>query len=475
MSIETLIAYLVAAKRSLSSIHHVHRATTILSEARSTIEGTAIVVARTKYLRRSLHSQLRVLRTVQYEVEIAAHNVKQEIHETLKVLETTEQRLQHNIQQLKHTTIEEGFKPPKPVDENGEEIEIDLKNTLHDFVDDQPVEVVRQTVRDAQGSVDTARTAIDDAIRSLEDELQSVNEVLADKTATSSSTKSDLHPLSISKQLRHLERNAHDMAQSLESLVQHFDSCVNAIKHTEGAGAVVAKNFSNDDLPEGVDVETFNNPTESISEDDRTEMLEVLRNDAEQVDEVVADIQDRASEMEALHERVMLWRDLRDHAYRDISIAFQMLAQIGDQLPTQLGEVHKFSVQWKSEKNRIEDGIAGMEELCEMYENFLIAYDGMIVETARRKGVRRKMEKIVQDAQKQLDQLYEDDLAEREHFRSEQGDSLPSDIWHGLNVLPAQYGFQRLGEEGVDSIPDLPKEVVTSALKRLKAAQGIIG
>ena len=83
------------------------------------------------------------------------------------------------------------------------------------------------------------------------------------------------------------------------------------------------------------------------------------------------------------------------------------------------------------------------------------------------------MEKIVQEAQKQLDQLYQDDLSEREHFRSEQGEYLPSDIWRGLDVLPAQFGFQRLNEENLDSVPDLPKEIVAGALKRLKAVHGI--
>ena len=108
-----------------------------------------------------------------------------------------------------------------------------------------------------------------------------------------------------------------------------------------------------------------------------------------------------------------------------------------------------------------------------MYENFLTAYDGMIVEAARRRAVRKRMEKIAQEAQSQLDQLYEDDMNEREHFRAEQGEHLPSDIWHGLHVLPAQFGFQTLGEEGQDSVPELPKDIVASALKRLKAAHGI--
>jgi len=471
-SIETLISWLVAAKRSLSSIHHVHRATTLLTEARSTIESTAALAARTKYLRRSLHSQLRILRAVQAELEAAAHSVKQEINSTIKELEQADTKLRDDIELLRQTRIEDGFRQ-STLEEQNAGLEVQQKETLQDFVDDQPVEALRQHATAAHGSVQAARSDIDASIRALEDDLQKINEVLADKTATSSSTKSDLHPLSVPKQLRLLERNAHDMAQGLESLVQHFDSCVNAIKHTEGGGAAVAKNFTTGDLPEGVDVEAFQGPAESMSEEERSEMLRILKSDADQVDEVVADIQERGAEMEVQLDRVLDWRESCEVSYRDIASAFKLLEKVGRRLPSHAQEVTLFSSHWQEEKAKIEDCVAGMTELCQVYENFLAAYDGMIVEAARRRAVRKRMEKILQDAQNQLDQLYEDDINEREHFRSEQGEHLPSDIWHGLNVRPAQYGFQRLDGAGVDSIPELPKEIVASALRRLKAAQGI--
>jgi len=472
VSVETLISWLVAAKRSLSSIHHVHRATTLLSEARSTVESTAVLVARAKYLKRSLHSQLKILRAVQGELEGAAQSIKQEINATVKELDQADRRLQDDIELLGQTRIEDGFRASGPKQEDVD-AEVQQKDTLHDFVDDQPVEALRQHAEAAYRGVQAARSSIDDSIRGLEDDLQKINDVLADRTTTSSSTKSDLHPPTVPRQLRLLERNAHDMAHGLESLVQHFDSCVNAIKHTEGGGAAVAKNFTAEDLPEGVDVETFQGPTESMSEEERTEMLRILRSDADQVEDVVGDIQERGAEMEAQLDRILNWRDACEASYRDVASAFRLLEKVGQRLPSHVHQVTAFSSHWQEEKAKIEDCIAGMDQLCEVYKNFLTAYDGMIVEAARRRAVRKRMEKIVHEAQNQLDQLYEDDMNEREHFRSEQGEHLPSDIWHGLNVLPAQYGFQRLDGESLDSVPELPKEIVASALKRLKAAHGI--
>lgn len=470
VSVETLISWLVAAKRSLASIHYVHRATTLLAEARSTIESTAALIARTRYLKRSLHSQLKILRGVQYEVEAGAHTIKQEIHTTIKELENADRKLQTDIDLLKETRIEDAFRARRLDTVTLADTQVEIKDTLHDFVDDQPVEALRQNAQAAHASIQNARHRIDDSIRNLEDDLQRINEVLADRTVTSSSTKSDLEPPDMSKQLRSLETNAREMAQSLESLVQHFDSCVNAIKHTEGGGAAVVKNLTAEDLPEGVNVEALEASTHSMSDQDRTEMLQVLKTDADQVEDVVAEIHERAADMDMQLNRIVNWRESCETSYRDVASAFRLLEKVGDRLPTHIIEVTAFSAHWADERSRIDDCAAGMYELCEMYEKFLAAYDGMIVEAARRRLVRKRMERIVQEAQQQLDELYNGDMQERDRFRSEQGAYLPSDIWHGLNVLPAQFTFQKMNDAGLDSIPELPKEIVANAFERVRAA-----
>lgn len=475
VSVETLISWLVAAKRSLSSIHYVHRATTLLAEARTTIESTAALIARTRYLKRSLHSQLTILRGIQYEVEAGAHAIKQEIHATVKELEGADRRLQSSIDLLKQTNIEDAFRVRRTEEAALSEAQIEVKETLHDFVDDQPIDALRLNAQAAHASVRDSKNTVDLSIRNLEDDLQKINEVLADRTATSSSTKSDLRPPNIPKQLRLLESSAHDMALSLESLVRHFDSCVDAIKHTEGGGAAVVKNLTAEDLPEGVHVEALETSTHSISENERVEMLRVLRTDADQVEDEVAEIHGRAADMETQLNRIVNWRESCEASYRDVAAAFRLLERIGDRLPLQVAEITNFSAHWLEERSKIEDCIAGMEELRDMYENFLAAYDGMIVEAVRRRGVKKRMEKIVFEAQYQLDEMYEDDMNERERFRSTQGAYLPSDIWHGLNVPPAQFVFQRINNGALDSVPELPKDIVAGALRRVKAAHGIKG
>jgi len=471
ISVDTLISYLVAAKRSLASIHSVHRATTILADARSTIESTTTLIARTTYLRRCLASQLKILRGIQFELESATQVVQAEFQAALKGLDATDKKLALTITTLKETKIEQGFRSPFPGEEDGQD-DSNVKKTLHDFVDDQPVDDLRENIKDAIDRVQDAKKEMDRSICTLEDDLQSINDSLSDKPSSSNSSVSDLQPPNIPRLAKLLENHAREMAESLESLVKHYDLCVVAIKHTEGGGAAVAQNLDAKDVPDGIGVETFEGPAEPISEEERFEMMQVLENDASEVDDVVIEIQDRSAKMEAFLEQIDEWSEQTVYSHGNVTSAFRVMESIETRLSTHLAESSRYAACWAEEKAKIEDGIAGMEDLREVYDNFLNAYDSLIVETARRRSVKKQMERIVQEAHARLEQLYDEDLAEREAFRGERGDFLPSNIWHGLNSLPPRFTFSRMDHEEPGSVPELPKKVVEEALRRLKAGTG---
>jgi autophagy-related protein 17 len=64
ISLETLVSHLLASKRSLSSVSAVWRANEILRSARSTLEESSVLSARTGYLRTGISEQVKVLRKV---------------------------------------------------------------------------------------------------------------------------------------------------------------------------------------------------------------------------------------------------------------------------------------------------------------------------------------------------------------------------------------------------------------------------
>jgi autophagy-related protein 17 len=467
VTIETLISHLVAAKRSLSSIHNVHRANNIISEARSTVESTAALIARTTYLRRSLLSQLKILRGIQFELEGNAYAVKVEFQNVIKDLDRAEARLAQGIEVLQQTKIDDAFKAaPANI---AEEVSC-TKNTLHDFVEEQPVENLKSVMKNVIDGVQDSQHEMAKSIRDLENDLQAINQLLSEKQALSA-TDSDLQRPNLSKILKMLEEHAHEMAQGLESLVKHFDVCVTAVKRTEGAGDAVMQTVKEGNLPEDVGAESLGGPVQSMNEDERTELFRVLEEDAEQVDDQVMEIQDRNADMEVQLDKIVVWRERSEIAHHDAAEAFRMLEVISARLSNHVTESARHATRWAEDRARIEDGIAGMEELCETYDKFLHAYDRLIVEAARRRSTKKQMERIIEDAHSKIEQLYESDLSERELFRTEQGDFLPSDIWHGLHSLPPRFGFARVDavEAEDDSIPELPRKTVDDALKRLKA------
>ena len=479
-----LLSHLLAAKRSLSSIDYAHQATNILSSARADLESTTILKARTSFLQQSLASQLRILRGIQYELEEVVHGAQAEYSSILKELDHTDKRLGFSIDKLKETKLEHGFQPSGsgPTDSQSRRDTIPtLKVTLHDFVDDTPVNEIQNGVKASIDTIQQAKRDVDRSLQDFEEDLQTLNNAAAAMTmakndtvgtTTSSASSSTYQTPDIPAILKDLESCAGDVAEGLESLVKHFDLCVTAIRHTEGGGAAVAKNIDVHELPDVVAVKDLEGPTQPITEDEKQEMMAVLEKDAGEVEDVVVEIQDRVSHMESQLGQVQLWKEKQETESGAVKAAIALLELVGSRLPGYLGQSQAFSALWTEERTKIEEKMAGLEDLRDVYRNFLHAYDGLIVEVARRKAVKNQMERVMREAQSKLRQLYESDLGEREVFRLDQGDFLPVDIWSGLSDPPPQYTFSRVGEIQ-ESMPDLPRKTVESALKRLRNASPV--
>jgi hypothetical protein len=71
-ALETLIAHLVASKRSLSSIDLVWRANELVTSARAALEESVILGARSGFLKQGIAGQVKVLRWVRDGIEDVA-------------------------------------------------------------------------------------------------------------------------------------------------------------------------------------------------------------------------------------------------------------------------------------------------------------------------------------------------------------------------------------------------------------------
>lgn len=514
--LDTLISHLVSAKRSLSSINHVWRANEIVTAARSALEETVVVSARTGFLRRGLNNQLRLLYSVRTEAQEISLRGRSEFSSILKSLDVADVRLRKTLDSLRETIVHASFRP------EGED-----PKSLHDFVDERGVEELHSALKSSIDRTNAAQAELDASNQAFDDELRSIKKALghyreatklvssrssASSSSSSSASNSSLPSLSsVPSMLRSLEIHAQEMADLLESLVRHFDLCVTAVKHTEGGGAA-ARSITGD-IPDGVNVTgrdgsnqsskaDLNAPLEPVSDAEYQQMVNVLMKDAAEAEDVVIEIHDRIGEMESVFENLMTQREALLSIHNATTDVFQHLSSLSTtHLPGYIAQGHTFTRVWHDEHDRINGGLADLSDLNSLYDGFLEAYDSLILEVSRRKHVRHRVEKVLRDTRQKLDQLYEEDVNAREAFRVEQGDYLPSDIWPGVGREPMRVEFLRVsggnlkgaseeveneeaaledgarprtaaaddnGDEG-EAIPDLPKQVVERAFMRLES------
>lgn len=509
--LDTLISYLVAAKRSLSSIYHVSRADEIVNTARNALEESVVLSAKTGFLRRGQKIQIRLLYNVRGEIENISYRGRADFAAVLTQLDDVDDRLRQTLDKLRQTVVHPSFRP------EGEE-----PRSLHDFVDERGVEELQVILKDAidrttaaQSELDASSSSFDEELRALQHALgkyRTTMELASSRSSLSASSPSAsspalVSPSSIPPMLRSLESHAQEMADLLESLVHHFDRCVTAVKHTEGGGAV-ARSITGD-MPQGLHVphaeETAddadpnaNDTVDLMTDSDYEDMLGVLTKDAAEAEDVVLEIQERSSEMETILECILSHRDSVTTVYNATTEVFDHLSTLStSRLPEFISQAHAFTHVWNEEHERIRTGMADLADLRSLYVGFLDAYDGLILEVSRRKHMRQGIERVLRETRIKLDQLYEEDINAREAFRVEQGDYLPSDIWPGLGRAPMRIKFSKLSggklpavtgqddndevpvegtaiedEESIDGgdyIPDLPKYIVDEAIGRLKA------
>lgn len=520
--LDSLISHLLAAKRSLSSISHVWRANEIVTTARTALEESVVISSRTTFLRRGLHNQIRLLFEVRSEVEDISSRGREEFSEALQSLDAADARLRGTLDLLRETIVHASFRPK---DEE--------PKSLHDFVDEGGVAELHAALKSSIDRTNTARAELDTSNREFDDELHSIRQALrsyrsaakmaSSRVSTSSSSSStsenDLFALSsMPGMLQSLELHAQEMADLLSSLVRHFDLCVTAVKHTEGGGAA-ARSITGDiptqvgasgeglhDIGEEINA-NLNAPLDPMTDQEYEEMLNVLVKDAPEAEDVVMEIQDRISEMEATFEQISIQRDaLLSISAATLQVHRHLSNLASTRLPRYISQAHNFTQVWSEENERFNAGLTELSDLHSLYDGFLNAYDRLILEVARRSHVRHRVEKVLRDTRNKLNQLYDEDVAARETFRVEQGDFLPSDIWPGIGRAPMHVRFERVagghlegvlaqedqetpdpeGEpqgqpqaavkpEAADSneegevIPELSKEAVEHAFARLEA------
>ncbi|TVY58776.1 Autophagy-related protein 17 [Lachnellula cervina] len=456
VSLQTLVSHLLASKRSLSSINTVWRANEIVTSARAALEESVVLSARTGFLRNGIFGQVKILKRVRNGVE---NNV-------IRTLDAANARLESTMDVLRSTMVEAAFRP------TGEE-----PRSLLDFVDEQGVETMRDALKESIRETKEAQTDFDTSILSFDDDLRALK-IAMTSTPQSASQSLSTHSSPIPTHLHTLESHAQEMASLLDSLVSHFDLCVNAIRHTEGGYAAVRKAASSQ--PPGSEpvsvsgvINTESAPDEPISSDERRQMLDVLEHDASQVEDVVEELREFLAEMEGKHEAILEHVASLTTAYNNTTNAYHILEGVGARLSGYIIASQEFRLRWDETKAQIQDQLSELESMRLFYENYFSSYDSLILEVYRRKECEEKVKGIVDRAMEQMGRLYEADMKEREGFRLDVGDFLPVDLYPGVNKPAPVWEFVLRNGDGVveGSVPALERGAIEAAGKREKDRQ----
>lgn len=254
------------------------------------------------------------------------------------------------------------------------------------------------------------------------------------------------------------------MAEHLASLTHHFDMCVTAVRITEG-GTALARRKAAEDSGSGADAVSISGViaeqetnVEDLDPEEKTEIVQVVMQDAPEVEEVVADLNAEIQQMDVEFAQLKDQADQVRAAYMAVTQAFHVLEDIGSRLSGYIAAESEFAERWEAEKEGILARLAEMESLRDFYEGYSSAYDSLILEVERRRAVDDKIQAVWRKAKDQVDKLIESDWRDREAFRSEVGEYLPTDLWVGMSGPLRRWEVVRAREPEAEEERGLPAD-----------------
>lgn len=468
ISVETLVQHLLTAKRSLSSITFVLRANELVHAARQAHEESVILSAKTQFLRRGITEQMRLLLRVRKGLTRTYDDAKREFKQTIKSLDLANSRLEDTMVVLRGRTVDSAFRPP------GEE-----KRSLLDFVDEAQVDKMREALKESIQALQTTQQSFDRDLLQFEADLRKLKTAIPTPSPASPSISSDAP--SVLHLLSSMIDNSHAMAELLTSLTKHFDLCVTAVRTTEGGPALARiKAAEATQSQDGGDVsisgviadqESHMPDLDPLSSEDRAQMLEVLVQDSSEVGDVVQELNERLNTVEGNFTNLEQQTAQVKLEYLGTLDAFRTLEDIGTRIQCYISAENEFRDRWVEEQEMIRDKMSEMEELRTFYERYAGTYDNLILEAERRRGVEERVLSIWRKAKDSVEKIIEGDCKQRDLFRQEVADHLPTDLWPGMDdpivrweVVPSV--DNRLERQGLGSTPTLETSLVESARRR---------
>ncbi|KAI0122502.1 autophagy-related protein 17 [Daldinia grandis] len=468
--VETLVQHLLDAKRSLNSMGLVVRADGLVHLAKEAHEESVVLAAQSGFIRQGINEQIRLLQHLRRSINRTYDNGKREFKQVIKTLDAAHGRLEDTMKILRDRVVDSSFRPP------GEG-----KKNLLDFIDESQVERISDALKENIQSLQNIQKSFDGDLLRFDTDMRLLSRTLCGAPSSPSPSASSSER-SLPQLFSSMIDNSRAMAELLSSLTKHFDLCVTAVRTTEGGAALARiKAAEAIDSQSGVSVsisgviaeqESHMPEDEPISPEDRAQMLEVVMQDASEVDDVVRELNIRLQSMESDFATIDGQRNRVKATYRSTIDAFKVLEDIGARLSSYISAEAEFRDRWNEEQLAIQDKLHEMDELRIFYESYSNSYDGLVLEVERRRALQEKVVGIWKKAKESVDKLYENDRRERELFRHEVAEYLPHDLWPGMDddmvrweIMPVR-DSRSPGQDEIRNLPNLEGSVVEATEAR---------
>lgn len=318
------------------------------------------------------------------------------------MLDATHSATQRILDRLRETDIEPSFRPA-----NGK------GQCLMDFVDENGVADLTKTIQQTIDRVGELHTGSAAQNGSLNNALKLISTSLH----ASVEGMSDWDLESIANIFQSLEAAAAEMADLLQSLIKHYDLSAVALKHIEGGGEAAAE--ADAGVANGVphrDAISVN-PSQPISTEELEEMVQVLEKDALEVDEVVQEIRDHVAGMESNLDYIHDFVTSLEAERAKLLHATKLLLQLESDLPGFVVSSRTSRAEWNEAKQVIEARREDLGAMGVFFDDFVTAYDGLVLEVVRRKRFDTKVKRLIHEATSKITKLCQGESLSKSSWR----------------------------------------------------------
>lgn len=444
-----MYGYYDSAKKALS------KGTALCKQANESAMQTAAklrqaaeITEQLLYMRTSLDDQVSLLKQIADQILEEEKTYSLEFDGTIRELDMLDDELNESLQQLDTMSLPKVLLPSDAPTDGQATGDITQSKSLLAFADDAAVEnlkgQLRQVVEDMHMSKETGATylkAYDQTVSAFDRMLAALPEIpklsVRRQLANLESKNQIAITLSASKGIytKQQEEHLQEMTALLLSLSQHYDNSCTLLK----ADASL--------LPEELE-----------------ELQSVVLNDADQLGDVLAELDERVGELEEDVKNLDRYMERCSLVLESSLDVFKSLEEFKtDELEDSITRARKARADTAQRLEILKDQMA---RLSDHYQAFQSSYHSLLLEIDRRAKYEASVTAFFEETRQTLEALAIAENEKREQFKHEHGDTLPSDIWSGITAKPALYDLESLLE--ASSTPRLPRDLIATARSKLE-------